>query len=96
MLAKCKYFQKEKVLQEPSDLYKGIQLPLYMLLFWTATQSGNNIHVCIDIRIYLCIHFFFSRSAVLLVCSVFREASAGHKFRFAVGKLLGPNMEYDH
>lgn len=58
MLAKCKYFQKEKVLQEPSDLYKGIQLPLYMLLFWTATQSGNNIHVCIDIRIYRYTYIF--------------------------------------
>lgn len=54
------YFQRKKEQQEPSDLYKGIQLPLHMIIFWTATQLGKKI-----------LFFFFPRRAVFIVCSVF-------------------------
>lgn len=40
-IVKYKYFQREKEQQEPSDLYKGTQLPLHMIIFWTATHLGR-------------------------------------------------------
>lgn len=66
-------------------MYKGIQLPLHNIVFWTARQIGKNLFC-----------FVFSKKCCLHSVFGFLRGITGHKFWCALGKPLGPNMKYDN
>lgn len=68
-------------------MYKGIQLPLHNIVFWTARQIGKNL---------FSFFFFLPRKRCLHSVFGFRRGITGHKFWCALGKPLGPNMKYDN